>query len=137
MEFDEPTFARGDTGRGSLRQYAGLLVPRSARVRLRLAGSDPFQAELAELLAARGELATAVPRRGQREEAVDAPIQVRLFLDRRVTGPVGWVPRGLEAIVDEAIGRLESLGRPPRIPAVIVRSRGRLRVELLLGATRS
>lgn len=136
MTEPEPEFARGDAGKGSFRQYAGQLVPRSSRVRLRLAGSDPHQDELRAVADEGGDLATAISRRSQQQEAVDAPIPVRLFVGRRVSGPVGWVPRGMESVVDEALGRLDTLGRPQRIPARIVRARGRLRVELLMGATR-
>lgn len=136
MPVDEPEFAAGDRGKGSFRDYAGLLVPRSARVRLRLAGSDPAQELLRDLLAEGDPLETAIPRRSREDEAVDAAMPVRLFANRRVTDVVGWVPRGMEAVVDEAIARLETLGRPPRIPAEIVRTRGRLRVELRMGHTR-
>ena len=49
---------------------------------------------------------------------------------------MGFIPRGLESIVDEALSRLDLNARKQRIPAVIVRSGGRLRVELLMGQTR-
>lgn len=135
MSVTEPAFARGDRGKGGFSDYAGLLVPRNARVRIRLAGSDPHQDVLAAL-AGHGELETAIARRSREAEAADAPIEVRLFADARVSGPVGWVPRGLESVVDEAFGRLEDAGRRPRIPARITRSGRRWRVDLLLGQTR-
>ena len=68
MTTTEPTFARGDRGKGSFSDYAGLLVPRNARVSIRLAGSDPFAATIAEL-ASLGELETAIARRSREAEA--------------------------------------------------------------------
>jgi hypothetical protein len=53
-----------------------------------------------------------------------------------VVGPVGQVPRGLEAVVSEAITRLELAGRKTRIPVEVVRTRQGLRVDLLIGRTR-
>lgn len=135
MTAAEPTFARGDRGKGSFSDYAGQLVPRSTRVRIRLAGSDACQEAIAAI-AAEGELETAFARRSREAEAADAPIEVRLFAAGRVSSPVGWVPRGLESVVDEAFGRLEDAGRRPRIPARITRSGRRYRVELLIGQTR-
>ena len=131
----EPIFARGDRGKGGFNDYAGQLVPRSTRVRIRLAGSDEHQETIAAL-ANVDELETAFARRSREAEAADAPIEVRLFADGRVSAPVGWVPRGLESVVDEAFGRLDDAGRRPRIPAVVVRSGRRFRVELLMGQTR-
>jgi hypothetical protein len=131
----EPVFARGDRGKGGFSDYAGQLVPRSTRVRIRLAGSDPHQEAIAAL-AGEGELETAFARRSREAEAADASIEVRLFAGGRVSPPVGWVPRGLESVVDEAFGRLEDAGRRPRIPARITRSGRRYRVELLIGLTR-
>ena len=136
MTTTEPTFARGDRGKGSFSDYAGLLVPRNARVSIRLAGSDPF-AETIAALADLGELETAIARRSREAEAKDAPIEVRLFADGRVTGQVGWVPRGLESVVDGAFGRLEDAGRRPRIPAKVVRAGRNWRVDLLIGQTRA
>ncbi len=129
-----PEFERNDQGKGSLNQYRGVLVPANSRVRIRLAGSNPHQALLAELAGQAAE--TAISRRSQQSEAVDAPIEIRLFVGSRVVGPVGWVPRGLESVVDEAIGRLDTLGRKQRIPVEIIRKGGLYRVELLIGQTR-
>jgi hypothetical protein len=67
---------------------------------------------------------------------VDAAIVVRLFTGRRVSGPVGMVPRGLESVVDENLRRLDDALGIARIPVAIVRKRGRLRVQLLMGAVR-
>ncbi len=133
----QPEHARGDRGTGSQRDYVGQLVPRTRRVRIRLAGSDPHQDEIVRIAADGTEgIETAIARRSQRDEAVDAPIEVRLFTGSRVSGPVGWVPRGLESVVDEAFGRLEEAGRKPRIPVRLVHKPGRWRVELLIGLTR-
>jgi len=129
-----PEFERNDQGKGSFNQYRGVLVPANGRVRIRLAGSNPHQALLAELSGQDAE--TAISRRSQQLEAVDAPIEVRLFVGARVVGPVGWVPRGLESVVDEALGRLDTLGRKTRIPVEIIRKGGLYRVELLMGRTR-
>ncbi|HWR85037.1 MAG TPA: hypothetical protein VN200_03475 [Rhodoglobus sp.] len=129
-----PEFERNDQGKGSFNQYRGVLVPANGRVRIRLAGSNPHQALLAELSGQDAE--TAISRRSQQLEAVDAPIEVRLFVGARVVGPVGWVPWGLESVVDEALGRLDTLGRKTRIPVEIIRKGGLYRVELLMGRTR-
>lgn len=130
-----PAFDRNDLGKGSFGQYKWGLAPNNARVRLRLAGSNPHQETLSELLASGDELETAITRRNQQQDAEDAPIEVRLFTGSRVTGPVGWVPRGLEAIVDEALSRLDMAGKRTRIPVDIIRKGGLLRVELLMGET--
>jgi hypothetical protein len=61
---------------------------------------------------------------------------VRFFTGRRMSGIVGWVPRGLEPAVVEALVRLEASGRPTRLPVQIVKTRGVLRVEVLMGQTR-
>ena len=89
-----PDLDRNDLGKGSLNQYRGVLTPVNGRVRIRLAGSNPFQQELSDILDS-GEtaLTTATARRTQQEEGADAEIEVRLFTGSRVTGPVGRVPR--------------------------------------------
>jgi len=130
-----PAFDRNDLGKGSFNQYKWGLAPNNRRVRLRLAGSNPHQETLADLLASGDELETAITRRNQQQDAEDAPIEVRLFTGSRVTGPVGWVPRGLEAIVDEALSRLDMAGQRTRIPVDIIRKGGMLRVELRMGET--
>lgn len=132
-----PTHDRNDLGKGTLSQYRGVLVPRSARVRIRLAGSNPLQHELREIVqSGAAPLETAIGRRSQQQEGADAEIEVRLFTGSRVSGPVGWVPRGLESVVDEALSRLDIQGRKQRIPVEIVRKRGLYRVDLLIGSTR-
>ncbi len=137
MAADDITLDRNDLGKGSLGQYKGVLVPANARVRLRLAGSNPYQEELQAILdSGASPLETAISKRTQQEEGVDASIQVRLFTGSRVSGVVGLVPRGFESVVDEALGRLDTLGRKQRIPVEIVRKGGLFRVELLIGQTR-
>ena len=132
-----PSHDRNDLGKGKLTQYRGVLVPSNGRVRIRLAGSNPFQQELADIVASGASpLETATPRRSQQEEGQDAEIQVRLFTGSRVSGPVGWVPRGLESVYDEALSRLDIAGRKQRIPVEIVRKGGVYRVELLIGQTK-
>jgi hypothetical protein len=137
MASDEPAFDRNDQGKGSFNDYRGLLAPKNARVRLRLAGSNPYQQELRDIVdSGTTPLETAISRRSQQEESVDAPIEVRLFTGSRVSGPVGIVPRGLESLVDEALSRLDINGRKQRIPVEITRKGGLYRVELLMGQTR-
>lgn len=132
-----PDVERNDRGKGSFSQYRYGLLPNNQRVRLRLAASNDYQRELQEILdSGASPLETAFSRRSQQEDSIDAPIEVRLFTGTRVSGPVGFIPRGLESIVDEALSRLDLNARKQRIPAVIVRSGGRLRVELLMGQTR-
>lgn len=137
MASDLPVFDRNDLGKGSFNDYRYGLVPNNARVRLRLAGSNPHQAALAEIAeSTAGKLETAISRRSQQQDAEDAPIEVRLFTGSRVSGAVGFVPRGLEAIVDEALSRLDIAGRAQRIPVAIIRKGGLYRVELLMGDSR-
>ena len=132
-----PSHDRNDLGKGKLTQYRGVLVPSNGRVRIRLAGSNPFQQELADIVASGASpLETATPRRSQQEEGQDAEIQVRLFTGSRVSGPVGWLPRGLESVYDEALSRLDIASRKARIPVEIVRKGGVYRVELLIGQTK-
>ena len=132
-----PDVERNDLVKGSFSQYRYGLMPNNPRVRLRLAASNAYQRELQEILdSGASPLETAFSRRSQQEDSIDAPIEVRLFTGTRVSGPVGFIPRGLESIVDEALSRLDLNARKQRIPAVIVRSGGRLRVELLMGQTR-
>jgi hypothetical protein len=129
----DSAFAKTDQGAGSLDDYAFDLTPKNSRVRIRLAGSDPHQDELRPLLGA--EVSTAGGQRTAEEERLDAPIEVRLFADRRVIGPVGTVPRGLEGPVLDALGRLDRAGKPQRIPVEILKTKQGLRVELLIGQT--
>lgn len=63
-----PTHDRNDLGKGALSQYRGVLVPRSARVRIRLAGSNPLQHELREIVqSGAAPLETAIGRRSQQQ----------------------------------------------------------------------
>lgn len=137
MATDDVQFDRNDLGKGSLGNYRGVLLPVNARVRIRLAGSNPHQEILKEIVdSGASPLETAVSRRSQQQEGADLPIEVRLFTGTRVSGPVGWVPRGLESVVDEALARLDIRGRKQRIPVEIIRKGGMYRVELLVGQTR-
>lgn len=132
-----PSHDRNDLGKGSLNHYRGVLVSANGRVRIRLAGSNPHQDALREIVeSGASPLETAISRRSQQQEGQDAEIEVRLFTGSRVSPPVGWVPRGLEAVVDEALSRLDILGRKQRIPVEIIRKGGLYRVELLMGQTR-
>jgi len=137
MARELPPFDRNDTGKGSLNNYRGVLVPANARVTIRLAGSNAFQETLQEIVeSGASPLETAVSRRTQQQEGADEPIEVRLFTGSRVSGPVGYVPRGLEAAIDEALSRLDIMGRKPRIPVKVISKGGLYRVELLMGQTR-
>jgi hypothetical protein len=127
-------FPKHDAGSGSLDDYRFDLSPKSKKTVIRLAGSDPHQADL-DVADTAQQLEAVIPRRTVEEERSDAPMPVRLFADGRLLGPVGQVPRGLEGVVNEAVSRLEIAGRKPRIPADIARTRHGLRVDLLMGRT--
>jgi hypothetical protein len=133
----DESLPRGDRGRGSFDDYSYGLSAKNARVTMTLAGSDPHQDELSTIVES-GELTaeTAISPRSIEQERVDAPIEVRLFTGRRVSGVVGTVPRGLESIIDETLRRLDDKGEKVRIPAKIVGKPGELRVQLLMGAVR-
>jgi hypothetical protein len=131
----DPAFPKGDQGRGRLEDYKFDLLPANGSVTIRLAGSDPYQDVIAGLADA-ASVETAIARRTQEEERTDAPIVVRVFADGRIVGPVGQVPRGLEAVVNETISRLDLAGRKPRIPVEVQRTRQGWRVDLLMGETR-
>ena len=126
-----------DEGSGSLKDYRGVLAPKNAKVRMTLAGSDPHQALLREIVeSGAAPLETAISPRTQQQEGQDAEIEVRLFTGSRVAGPVGTVPRGLESVVDQALSRLDMTGRKQRIPVEITAKRGVYRVDLLIGLTK-
>jgi hypothetical protein len=127
-------FAKSDLGKGKLGDYKYNLVPNNRKVIITLAGSDQYQTELQELLAEETLQSFIAPRTIE-EERTDAPMPVRFFTGRRMTGVVGWVPRGLEPAVIEAVARIENSANN-RIPIEIVKSKGKLRVNLLMGATR-
>jgi hypothetical protein len=123
-----------DAGQGKLGDYRYNLVPANKRVTIRLADSDPYQEELAALVDEEN-LQTYIAARTIEEERTDAPMPVRFFTGRRMSGIVGYVPRGLEPAVVEALTRIE--GRSDnRIPATILKKGGKLRVVLLMGDTR-
>jgi hypothetical protein len=131
----DPEFPKGDQGSGSLHDYKFDLLPSNGSVTIRLAGSDPHQ-DLLRDVAEAAQVETAIARRTDEEERTDAPIPVRLFVDGRIVGPVGRVPRGLESPVAEALSRLDMAGRKPRIPVEVKRTRQGWRVDLLMGETR-
>lgn len=131
----DTSLPREDRGFGSFDDYVYNLAPRNKRVTIVLANSNPYQDELREL-AASGEtnIETAISPRTLQAEGQDAPIEVRLFTGRRVSGPVGMVPRGLESVIDENLRRLDDKGLKARIPARIEQKREGYRVVLLMGA---
>jgi len=131
----DQSLPRDDRGFGSFDDYVYDLRPRSKRTTIVLANSNPYQDELREL-AESGEtgIETAISPRTVQAEGKDAPIEVRLFTGRRVSGPVGMVPRGLESVVDENLRRLDDKGLKVRIPVRIEHTRAGYRVVLLMGA---
>ncbi len=130
-------YPKTDAGTGSFDQYAYNLVPKNKRVTMQLAGSDQFQDELARVKATGAqEFELFFAKRTIEEERTDAPLPGRFFADSRMSGIVGYVPRGLEPIVFQTLSRLELAGRSTRIPAEIVATRNGLRVVLLIGRTR-
>ncbi|MDM4762592.1 hypothetical protein QT381_06195 [Galbitalea sp. SE-J8] len=131
----ETDYPRTDAGAGSLRDYRYDLVPANRRVTMTLAGSDPAQEEIARI-ATLGEPRAFVGKRTIEEERTDAPVAVRIFSDRSMSGVVGYVPRGLESVVLEAVARLERSGEDSRLPVKLTRTRRGWRVVLLLGLTR-
>jgi hypothetical protein len=122
-----------DSGSGKLSDYRYNLQPANKRVTMMLADSDPYQDELASLAGEEG-LVTFIAARTAEEERVDAPMPVRFFTGRRMSGIVGYVPRGLEPAVIEALARIEGRSNN-RIPASIIKKGGKLRVVLLMGQT--
>ncbi len=133
----DESLPKTDRGSGSFDDYVGVLVPKNSKVTMRLANSDPFQDELAALAGEDPEsLSTATPARTLDQERVDAPIEVRIFSGRRVSGPVGFVPRGLESLYDEAVRRLDGRGAKPRIPVTVVQTKHGYRLDLLMGQTK-
>ncbi|RFA18013.1 hypothetical protein [Subtercola boreus] len=132
-----PVFAKKDSGSGKLNDFSYDMRPKNGRVTVQLAGSDPHQEAIGDVLAkGPGELVVFIGRRTAEEERTDAPVAVRFFVDSRMTPIVGYMPRGLEAVALDTLSRLEELGRSTRIPAEIVKTRSGLRVNLLFGLTR-
>jgi hypothetical protein len=134
---DPDDMPKSDAGRGSLRDYTYTLVPKKAGTVIRLSRSDPAQDELADALA-RGytEPEAFIARRTVEDERTDAPMPVRLFVEGRPTGVVGWIPRGLESVVEGALQRWFEREGKVRLPATIVKTRNGLRVDLQVGATK-
>jgi len=131
----DTTLPREDRGFGSFDDYVYNLTPRNKRVTIVLANSNPYQDELRELVESGAtEFETAISPRTIQAEGQDTPIEVRLFTGRRVSGPVGMVPRGLESVVDENLRRLDDQGLKMRIPVRIDKRREGYRVVLLMGA---
>jgi hypothetical protein len=130
-------YPKTDAGTGSFDQYSYNLVPKNKRVTMQLAGSDLFQEEIARVTGdGAAEYDVFFAKRTAEEERTDAPLPGRIFTSSRMSGPVGFVPRGLEPLVFEALSRLEREGRSTRIPAQILNTRNGMRVVLLMGATR-
>jgi len=126
-----------DRGTASLDDYDYDLVPNKKSTTMRLAGSDAHQDELASVSADKPtSLTTATPARTIDQERVDAPIEIRLFSGRSVTGVIGRVPRGFESVYDEAIRRLDDRGDKPRIPVVIESTKRGYRVDVQIGLSR-
>jgi len=133
----DESLPKTDRGTGSFDDYVGVLVPKNKKVTIRLANSDPYQDELAALSGEDPELlSTATPARTLDQERVDAPIEVRIFSGKRVSGVVGVVPRGLESLYDEAVRRLDGRGAKPRIPVAVVQTKHGYRLDLLMGQTK-
>lgn len=131
----DTSLPREDRGFGSFDDYVYNLSPRNKRVTIVLANSDPYQEELRSLVeSGDSSFETAISPRTVQAEGQDAPIEVRLFTGRRVSGPVGMVPRGLESVVDENLRRLDDKGLKARIPVRIDQKREGYRVVLLMGA---
>ncbi len=136
-DFGDPNLPKGDRGKGSFDDYAYDLLPKNRDITMRLADATPHQDEIAQLADADAEsLFTATPARSLDQERVDAPIEVRVFSGRRVSGVVGVVPRGLESVYDEAVRRLDGRGDKPRIPVAVVQTKQGWRVDLLMGRTK-
>jgi hypothetical protein len=128
------SFAKNDSGSGALKDYKYNLLPTNGRVIIQLAGSDNYQDELTALIGEENLQSFIAPRTIE-DERTDAPMPVRFFTGRRMSGIVGWVPRGLEPAVIEALARIEN-SSDNRIPVEIIKRKGALRVNLLMGATR-
>jgi hypothetical protein len=130
-------YSKHDSGKGHFDDYKYELIPKNKHITLQLAGSDECQDEIARVAGLGAEKVTAfIARRTADEERTDAVMPVRLFVDSRMTSPVGMVPRGFEAVVSEALGRLEDSGRSTRIPVKLLTTKHGFRVKLLMGETR-
>ncbi|MBW4031687.1 MAG: hypothetical protein HIU88_03370 [Acidobacteria bacterium] len=133
----DESFPKSDRGMGHLNDYSFGLKARNKGITMVLAGSDRYQDELRTIVeTGESEFETAISPRSIAQERTDEPIEVRIFTGRRVSGPVGSVPRGLESVVDETLRRLDDTVGKARIPVRITEKSGRYRVELLMGAVR-
>lgn len=133
----DESLPKSDRGMGHLDDYTFGLVARNKTITMVLAGSDPYQNELRAIAESGADVfETAMPARSIDQERTDEPLTVRLFTGRRVSGPVGSVPRGLESVVDETLRRLDDTVGKARIPARVIQKSGVYRVELLMGAVR-
>lgn len=133
----DPNLPKTDQGSGSLRQYGYNLTPNRKSVVIELANSGPYQDVLRDVLSlGESEPDAYIPRRTVDEERVDAPTAVRLFVNRRPTGIVGYVPRGLESPVEAALGRIADRGPSDRIATEITQGRHGIRVTLKIGLTK-
>jgi hypothetical protein len=134
---NNPDLPKTDQGSGSLDNYNYNLAPKNKKVTILLADSGPNQDAIrAALDQGETEPEAFITRRTIEDERTDAPTPVRLFVNKRPTPVVGFVPRGLEPAVEAALGRLTDRGDSPRIPTRIVSTRNGLRVELKIGLTR-
>jgi len=134
----DTSLPKSDRGFASFDDFDYRLRPKNGRVTMTLAGSDAHQDELKAIVhnGENEDAETAVSPRSMADERIDAPIPVRLFLGRRVSGVVGSIPRGFESLIDENIRMIEDRGSKPRIPVRIEHKKGAYRVVLLLGKTR-
>ncbi len=133
----DASLPKSDRGTGNFNDYSFGLVANNKSITIVLAGSDPYQEELRAVVESGDpEIFTAITPRTIEQERTDEPIVVRLFTGRRVSGPVGSVPRGLESVVDENLRRLDDTVGKARIPVRVRHKRGVYRVELLMGAVR-
>lgn len=131
------SFPKSDRGMGHFDDYNFGLIARNKSITIVLAGSDQYQEELRVTFdSGDAEIFTAITPRTLDQERTDDPIVVRLFTGRRVSGPVGSIPRGLESVVDETLRRLDDTVGTARIPVRVLNKRGVYRVELLMGAVR-
>ena len=120
----DESLPRNDRGRGSFDDYSYGLSAKNAKVTMTLANSDPFQDELRTILES-GETnaETAISPRSMEQERVDAPIEVRLFTGRRVSGVVGSTPEALVRVGSELVAVAE--GDPALARVVELRALGR------------
>ena len=133
----DESLPRDDRGVGSFDDYGYDLTARKSGTVIVLADSNPCQDELRTIVESGDlEIETAISPRPIEQERVEAPIVVRLVTGRRVSAPVGSIPRGLESVVDETLRRLDDKLGKARIPVRVIQKGGKYRVELLMGKVR-